>query len=138
MDVSGALSVALSGLKAGDRRLEVSASNVANVRTDGARPGASAAAQAAGQVYQPAQVVQRDLGQGGGTSTTVAGVQPATYVSYDPTAPYADSSGLVAAPNVDLAGEGGEQLSTLMFYSANAQVVKVASQMAKRTVDMLA
>ena len=40
---------------------------------------------------------------GGGTSATVSAVSPATVATFDPTAPFANSDGFVASPNVDLA-----------------------------------
>ena len=139
MDLFGTMSVGLSGMNAASRRLEVSASNVANVTTAGALPDASADAQAAGQVYQPLQVVQSDLGQGAGTTTMIVASQPATHQSYGPTAPYADARGMVAMPNVDLASEMVNQMTSLALYKANAELVRTAAdEMAKTTFQIMA
>jgi flagellar basal-body rod protein FlgC len=58
--------------------------------------------------------------------------------SYDPDAPYADANGLVAAPNVDLAGEVVEALVARYAFAFNAKVMRTASDMTKSLLDVTA
>ena len=99
--MSSILSIAVSGITAASERLQDSASNVANVESDGPTASASAAVQA----QYPAAYTPKELHQvataGGGTKAVTTNVQPATVLAYDPTAPYADANGDVAQPNVD-------------------------------------
>jgi flagellar basal-body rod protein FlgC len=128
------LSIAASGLAAASRRLEVSASNVANALDTGPLPGAPNPTGA-----PPAYVPQR-LDQiavaGGGTASTVTSVSPSYVPSYDPTAPYADKNGQVAAPSVDLANEAIQQITARYAFAANAKVVQVDAEMMKTLLDI--
>ena len=99
------LSIATSGMTAATRRLEVSASNVANARSDGPLPSADAAVQAQyPEAYKPLRVDQVET-SGGGTFANVRHDSPSHVRNYDPGAPYADDRGMVASPNVDFANE---------------------------------
>src|SRR5215813_6389163 len=104
------LSNAISGMQAATRRLEVSARNVANALTNGALPDAQGNfAPGVPQAYTPSRVDQVDQA-GGGTRAIVSPIVPGYVPTYDPTAPYANADGQVAAPNVDLVGEAAQQL----------------------------
>ncbi len=97
--MSIASTIAVSGMNAAALRLQVSASNVANAESGGPLPGA---ANAAGYpaAYNALTVDQTAMADGS-TRATVAVATPGTVLAYDPTAPYADAQGMVAAPNVD-------------------------------------
>jgi flagellar basal-body rod protein FlgC len=131
--MSSILSIAASGLAAASRRLEVSASNVANASDNGPLPGAPNPTGA-----PPAYVPQRldQTAVAGGTATTVTNVSPSYVPSYDPTAPYADKNGQVAAPNVDLASEAIQQITARYAFAANAKVVQVDAEMMKTLLDI--
>lgn len=128
------LSIAASGLAAASRRLEVSASNVANQLDSGPLPGSPNAGN------YPATYVPKRLDQvavaGGGTATTVSDVTPSYVTSYDPSAPYADQNGLVATPNVNLANEIVQQITARNDFAANAKVIQVESEMLKTLLDI--
>lgn len=127
--MSSILSIATSGMMAAETRLQVSANNVANASSDGPLPSASSAVQSQyPPAYAPQQVNQVAV-QGGGTRTVVSNVQPSYQAVSDPTAPYANSSGQVAAPNVDLANEAIQQQLAQIEFASNAQVARVYSQM---------
>jgi flagellar basal-body rod protein FlgC len=130
------LSIAVSGMLAATERLQVSADNVANANSDGPLPSAAPAVQAQ---YAPAYVAKR-VNQiataGGGTSAVVANAQPGTVTAYDPTAPYADANGNVAAPNVDYASEAIQQSMASTSFAMNAQVMRVYAQMMKSLLDI--
>jgi flagellar basal-body rod protein FlgC len=136
--MSSILSIAASGMLAATQRLQVSAENVANVNSDGPLPTAAPAVQAQ---YPAAYVAQR-LDQvetaGGGTRAVVGNVRPGTVAAYDPTAPYADPNGQVAAPNVDLANEAVQQQIARYAFAFNADVIRVYSKMMQSLLDVTA
>ena len=128
------LSIAASGLAAASRRLEVSANNIANAQDTGPLPDA----QNAGNfppVYL-AQRVDQVEAAGGGTVANVRTASPGYVTQYDPTAPFADKNGLVAAPNVDLANEAVQQITARVEFEANAKVIQVYSEMMKSLLDI--
>jgi flagellar basal-body rod protein FlgC len=128
------LSIAASGLAAASRRLEVSASNVANASDTGPLPDAPNAANFP-PVYAAQRVDQVDVA-GGGTVANVSTASPGYVTQYDPTAPFADKNGLVAAPNVDLANEAVQQITARVDFAANAKVIQVYSEMMKSLLDI--
>ena len=73
---------------------------------------------------------------GGGTRAVLTEVSPSYVATYDPSAPYANQDGMVAAPNVDLADEVVQQLMASYAYAANARVVTSYNQMVKSLFDM--
>ena len=66
----------------------------------------------------------------------VTEVSPSYVATYDPSAPYANQDGLVAAPDVDLAEEAIQQLMASYAYAANARVVTSYNQMVKSLFDI--
>jgi flagellar basal-body rod protein FlgC len=128
------LAIASSGLAAASLRLQVSASNVANAEDTGPLPDAANAGS-----YPPAYVPQR-INQvavaGGGTQAVATNISPSYTTAYDPTAPYADQNGNVAAPNVDLANEAVQQITAKYEFAANAKVIQVYSDMMKTLLDI--
>ena len=136
--MSSISTIALSGMNAAARRLEVSASNVANVMSTGALPGADGTVPAgAPQAYAPLQLVQTSSA-GGGTQTTVTTVTPSTTAVSDPGAPYANQQGLVAAPNVDLSLELIGQMIASYNFTANAAMLRADDRMTKTVLNMTA
>ncbi len=136
--MSSISTIALSGMNAAARRLEVSASNVANVLDTGALPNADGTVPAgAPQAYAPLELVQT-ASAGGGTQTALTTVTPATTAVSDPQAPFANANGLVAAPNVDLAQEMIGQMIASYSFAANAKVMTANDRMAKTLLDITA
>ncbi|CCD96007.1 putative flagellar basal-body rod protein (flgC) [Bradyrhizobium sp. ORS 375] len=128
--------IAVSGMKAASQRLEVSASNVANAMSTGALPNADGTLPAgAPKAYDPLTLVQSDVA-GGGTQATIAKASQGTSASYQPSAPFANKDGLVAAPNVDLAQEMISQLVAKYSFAANARVLKASDEMSRTVIDM--
>jgi len=138
LKVIPALSIALSGMQVATTELDAAASNIANSQTTGGVPGTSGALT--NPVYQPVTVTLSDEAKSG----TPGGVKATTSSSldytetYDPTAPYADSRGYVATPAVDLSTQLVNVAYARIQFEANAKVAKVASQMAKTAIDILA
>jgi len=132
--MSDALSIAASGMNVAALRLEVSARNIANMRSSGPMPTSSNPANFP-PAYTPLRVNQTDVA-GGGTTATVTPVTPAATPSYDPTAPFADDKGMVALPNVDVADEIVGLISTRFAFAANAYVARVDQKMMSSLLDV--
>jgi flagellar basal-body rod protein FlgC len=134
--MSNISTIALSGMNAATRRLDVSASNVANVMTTGALPDADGTVPAgAPQAYDPLELVQT-ASAGGGVQTSVTTAKPSTIAVSDPQAPFANQNGLVAAPNVDLAQELVGQMLASYSFAANATVMKADNRMTDTLLDI--
>lgn len=121
-----AIGTALSGLRAATLRLDVSPNNIANANSTGPTP--ASANQSGAQVYQPLSVQQSPLENGGVSAQVVPSGKPAV-PTYDPTSPYADAQGMIAAPDVDIVSEMIDQLTAKLTYDANLSVVKTADEM---------
>lgn len=134
--MSSISAIALSGLNAATRRLEATASNVANVRSNGALPAADGTVPAgAPQAYAPLRVDQTEMANGG-TATSVSTAQPSYLPAADPQAPYANQDGMVAAPNVDLGQEMVDLMITSYTYTANLATMKAGDRMTKTLLDV--
>jgi len=132
------LSIASSGMTAAMRRLEVSASNVANALSDGPLPSADAASRARyPAAYTPQHVEQLETA-GDGTAAVVSDVSPGYVSTFDPSAPFADANGMVASPNVNLANEAVQQLISRYTFVMNAVVARTYEQMMKSLLDIKA
>ena len=136
--MSSISTIALSGMTAATRRLSVSASNVANIASTGALPDASGAVTAgAPRAYAPLVVIQT-ASAGGGAATSVATATLSTTAVSDPQAPFANASGLVAAPNVDLSQEMISQMIASYSFAAGAATLKADDRMTKALLDIKA
>lgn len=145
------LSIATSGLSAASLRLDVTASNIANALTTGPLPATSGsgASSAAGNstnnsnfsAYVPLQVNQVDQTSGstpGGTAAVVSTVSPSFVPQFDPTSPFANQDGLVAAPNVDLASQFIQLLTAKYDFAANAKVIQAYDNTQQSLLDITA
>jgi flagellar basal-body rod protein FlgC len=135
-----AMNIAVSGMRAASTGLAASASNLANLESDGPVPATSPqqqVAQAPGSVYQPVAVTQTAQ-PGGGVTASVTPSLPSYALAYDPSAPFANMQGMVATPNVDPAQEIVNQMTASLAYRANIATFKTAQQMEKSLLDALA
>ncbi len=101
--MSIATTIAVSGMNAAALRLQISASNIANVQSSGPCRAAPMP-----RSYPPAYnalAVNQTAMPDGTTFATVTPVLPGTVTAWDPAASYANAQGMVAAPNVDMANE---------------------------------
>jgi flagellar basal-body rod protein FlgC len=136
--MSSISAIAVSGMNAATRRLEVSASNVANILTTGTLPATNGTvAASAPQAYQPLQLNQTASATGG-TQTSVTAATPSYVAISDPQAPFANRNGLVAAPNVDISQEMFNQMIASYSFTANVAVLKADDQMTKTLLDTTA
>src|SRR3954467_12930162 len=142
-------SIATSGLSAASLRVNVAASNIANVQTTGPLPasgsstsagaGSSGIAPTFPAAYVPLRVDQVSQSSGstpGGTVATVSTVSPSFTAQSDPGAPFANQDGLVAAPNVDLASEFVQLATAKYSFIANAKVIKASSETTESLLDI--
>lgn len=122
-----AIQTALSGLMAASKRVEASASNIANLQTVGSLEDAN------NPPYTPLTVQQQSLkgsdGQGFGVKAEFAPKNPAFVPAYEPDSPFANGDGIVGAPNVDLAEEAANMIIAKASYKASAAVMKTAGEM---------
>lgn len=127
-------SIALSGMLAATTRLNVAAENIANASSSGANPGSDAPAGS------PAPATPRRVDtvetSGGGTKAVINDVSPAYTVTHDPSAPYANSKGDVATPNIDLTTEVVNAVTARYQFAANALVLKVSDRMMQDLLDI--
>jgi flagellar basal-body rod protein FlgC len=130
-----AVATTLSAVEASTRRLEVVASNVANVDSTGSLPTASRQKE----TYAPVRVVQTSIpgpnGIGGTVATDVRRLDPATQPRLEPAAPHADGRGLVAAPAVDVAEQMHEGVRALQQAAASALSFRAFQAMIKRLFE---
>ncbi|MCG2638462.1 MULTISPECIES: flagellar basal body rod protein FlgC [Bradyrhizobium] len=143
------LSIATSGLSAASLRANVAASNIANVRTTGPLPassgsgsgGSSSTSSTYPAAYVPLRVDQVSQSSGstpGGTAATVSTVSPSYTAQPDPSAPFANQDGLVAAPDVDLADQFVQLATAKYSFMANAKVIRAYSETEKSLLDIMA
>ena len=111
--MSSVLSIAASGMAAAQKRLEVSARNVANVSSRSPRGGADEVAAA----FAALRIDQVEI-SGGGTAAVVSQAPPGT--------------------EVDLANEAMQLMVARYTFAANAKVAKIAGEMQKALLDVKA
>ena len=140
------IGTAYSGMQASMMRMQASASNIANANSTGPVPSSAptpapssstAPTPAAVQAYQPIGVQQGDVA-GGGTSSRFGAVTPSTVERYDPSSPQANGDGMVAAPNVDLAGELVDQAAAKIAFEANLRVLETGGRTDKAILEIWA
>jgi flagellar basal-body rod protein FlgC len=143
--MTDAVSIALSGLRAQQTRLAAGASNIANASTTGTVPAASPSAPAstasggasvptAFSVYRPLNVNLTSLATGGVRADVTADPKGFSLV-YDPSSPYANTEGMIAAPNVDLTREIVSLLEIKNSFKANIAVLKTQDEMLGALLD---
>lgn len=130
------MAIAASGMAAASASLTASASNIANMESDGPVP-AGGPSQTSTSVYQPVSATSQTL-PGGGVTAVLSGTLPSYALAYDPSAPFANLQGMVAAPNVDLAAEAVSQISASAAFRANLAVFEAANKDFKTLLDTLA
>ena len=121
----GAISTALSGLIASTKKVEASASNIANISSSGSLDPASP-----DQPYRTQTTVQTTTASGGVQATNIPKT-PGIVNAYAPDSPFANSQGLVATPDTDLAEEAVNLKVAELSYKANLATLRTADEMDK-------
>ncbi|MDB2414596.1 flagellar basal body protein [Rickettsiales bacterium] len=131
---NGPMNIALSGLRAAEKRLQVSANNVANSRS-------TVTTDANGnqilKPYQPQEVVLSSQ-ERGGVLSQVKDTDKEAVQTYEPGNPDADANGIISIPNVDLAEELVKQFGASVDYKANIKVIERQQVMLGALIDRLA
>ncbi|MFQ1061546.1 flagellar basal body rod protein FlgC [Bordetella trematum] len=121
-----------SALTAQSQRLNVAASNLANV---------DSVVGPDGQPYRARQVVFQVAPQAGKAigGVKVSGVvedQSPLKMVYNPSHPMADAQGYVSMPNVDPVAETVNMIAASRSYQANVEVLSTAKQLMQRTLTI--
>ena len=125
----GPIDIAISGMRAHGKQMEVISSNVANARTTDAGKG---------EPYRRLEAVFK-------TDEDLGGVQIDDIVTdtsdflrvLDPGNPRADESGYISMPNVNLPMEMMNLTVATRMYQANVAVLKRYQQMVDTTLELL-
>jgi flagellar basal-body rod protein FlgC len=129
-NVLGPVDIAVSGMRAQDRHMEVISSNIANART---------ADSGQGQPYHRLETIFRTQTEGvsGVVVDQVVPDKSAMQRIYDPGNPKADKSGYITMPNVHLPVEMMNLTVASRSYQANAAVLKRYQKMVETTLELL-
>jgi len=137
MGLFDSFAISASGLTAERLRLDITASNLANVNTT---------RTATGGPYKRKSVIFSeclpDLREGGNqegkgvqVDAIVEDTRPPRMV-YDPSHPDADKNGYVAYPNFDILNEVVDMITAARAYEANATVLEAAKGMAQKALEI--
>ena len=138
--MDSAMAIAASGMAAASASFAISAANIVNMQSAGAVPPTNPSLpvpQTAGSVYQPVSATFT-ASSGGTVQVNTSNTLPSYTLAYDPSAPFANLQGMVAAPNVDPVAEAVNVMSATAAFQASVAVFKVADQNFKSLLDMLA
>jgi len=125
----GPLDIAISGLRAQGKQIEVISSNVANARTTNAGNG---------EPYRRLEAAFIADGDMGGVKLDKILTDSNEFLKVlDPGNPLADEDGYVAMPNVNLPVEMMNLTIATKVYQANAAVLKRYQQMVQTTLELL-
>jgi len=135
-------SVAVSGMNAADRRVDVAAANIVNAldtvphRKEPVQPvgGVAAAPPKDDGLYRPVDVWQSTV-EGGGTKAQDVPRDPGRTTQYQPDNPQADQQGLVDMPRIDIASELVDTILAQHAYEAAIKAVQTRDQMLGTAID---
>ncbi|MBE2191201.1 MAG: flagellar biosynthesis protein FlgC [Alphaproteobacteria bacterium] len=129
------ISIALTGMSSASKKADVAASNIANASVVG-----STDPNSPNQVYSAKVTSDQNLTSGGvgsGVRTVVLDRNPSFVPSFQPDSPFADSQGLVNAPNVNADEEIVNLKVAENAYKANAEVIRTSKEMQSSLLDAL-
>lgn len=129
-NIFGPVDIAISGMRAQGKHMEVISSNIANSRTADAGQG---------QPYRRLEAVLRAEGEGPGGVVVDGVVEDTSALQrvYDPGNPKANASGYVVMPNVHLPVEMMNLTIASRAYQANAAILKRFQRMVEATLELL-
>ncbi len=134
--MSGILGISVTGLNAVAARIANAAENIVNASSTSSLPKNAGDAYTG---YAPKDVISLSdsvAGNNLGVHTQSIARTPAYNATYDPNSAQANAQGLVATPNVDLAGEIVSSITAKVDYAANAAVIKIANKTEKALLDI--
>ena len=125
----GPIDIAISGLKAHNKQVEVISSNIANARTTNAGKG---------EPYRRLEALFKSDGDLGGVELDKILPDMGDFLRvFDPGNPLADEDGYVAMPNVNLPVEMINLNIATRVYQANVAVLKRYQRMVETTLELL-
>jgi len=126
----GPIDIAVSGMRAHGKHMEVISSNIANSRTVDAGQG---------QPYRRLEAIFKTDGEGisGVTIGDLVEDTSALQRVYDPGNPKADASGYVTMPNVHLPVEMMNLNLASRVYQANAVILRRYQKLVETTLELL-
>ncbi len=125
----GPIDIAISGLQAQGKQIEIISSNVANARTTNAGNG---------EPYRRLEAAFKSDGDVGGVKLDKILSDTSEFLKVlDPGNPLADEDGYVAMPNVNLPIEMMNLTIATRVYQANTAVLKRYQQMVQTTLELL-
>jgi flagellar basal-body rod protein FlgC len=128
--------IALSGMAAEAKRMSVSASNVANLRSAGVDPAAaSESGGGASDGYVPHKVASQSAA-GGGVRAEAVPVSPPSVEAFSPGDPRADERGMIDLPNISLEEELVTQIQAQRSFEANLRVIEVQDELLGLLLDI--
>lgn len=125
----GAISTALTGLFASSKRVEASASNIANMSSVGSLDPSSP-----NQPYEALTTIQTANETGGVTATNIP-KQPGFVTAFAPDSPFANAEGMVGVPNSDLTEDVMNLKLAEIAYKASLATIKTASEMSDELLN---
>lgn len=141
MGVFDGMQISASGLRAERARLDVIATNIANVETTRTPEGGPYRRQQVVLVSWQPPALPGSVGGGGPTGVQVAAIEAATDPLprvYDPSHPDADAQGYVLMPNVELPTEMADMIVAARAYEANAAAFKAGRELIRQALSILA
>jgi flagellar basal-body rod protein FlgC len=131
MSTFNILDIAGSALSAQSKRMNVTASNLANADSVGSKPG---------EAYKAKQVMFEANNNGKGVSgVQVTGIVEDTAPmreEYRPGDPLANEKGYVTLPNVNPVNEMVNMIAASRSYQANVEVMNTAKEMTLKTLSL--
>ena len=125
----GPIDIAISGLKAQGKQMEVISSNVANARTSDSGKG---------EPYRRLEATFKSDGDLGGVELDKILPDMSDFLRvYDPGNPRADGDGYVAMPNINLPAEMINLNIATRVYQVNVAVLKRYQRMVENTLELL-
>ncbi len=126
----GTVDIAISGLRAQGKRMEVISSNVANARTTDAGKG---------EPYRRLEALFKTKGDGisGVSIDEIVQDMSDFHKVLDPGNPNADEQGYITMPNVNTPIEMMNLTVATRAYQANAAILKRYQQMVETTLELL-
>ncbi|KQO05461.1 flagellar basal-body rod protein FlgC [Sphingomonas sp. PP-CE-3A-406] len=134
MDLTDAVQVSASGLRAQSLRMRVIAENLANADSVSASPGGDPYRR---RVASFSADVDRANGTNGVKIRSVDADKTAFQRAYQPGSPAADAKGYVLMPNVNPLIEAADMKAAQRAYEANLNAIEAAKSLTMRTIDLL-
>lgn len=136
MELTDAMNISASGMKAQSMRMRVISENLANADTTPDKPGVDPYRR---KTISFKTVLDRTSGESV-EKVDVGGIQRDQgefRLKYDPTHPAADEKGYVRLPNVNSLIETMDMREAQRSYEANLSAIELSRSMMMKTIDML-